>query len=1123
MDSAHRSSSSLLVVLTLLASPSLGGLAACDGSSSGERDAASSTPPHADGGVAPPGSGGEVAAIYGGWPTLSQPFSVALGDDGDAWVADTGNRLVRRVSARGNTTLAIGASEGTFSLPMGIALDRSAGRVWVADPAGRVVVGFDASDGTRVAVIDGGAATPLERPLGLAIDRDGNVLVADVDGGGRVRRFAGADGAELPALVPLDASAFASPIGVALAPTGNVWVLDSAEVRAVELDAAGTVVRTVDGSAAGATQLRAPVAIAVSVTGDVWIADAADAALQRFSADGAFVARIVDAATGVPQGIALDADGAPWIADPVAGVLRRYDASGAALEPMRGAPPGLRSPRGIALDGRGNLWVADTSHAIVHGFAPSGAPIAALDGTETNDALASPFGVAVGADGSRWVVESVAGRVRRFDAAGAELARIDGTAGGGAAFDGPTSVALDREGDLWVADRGNGVVRELASDGTPKLTIDGSATGARPLRAPQAVAIDASNGNVWIADSTVVQGFDATGRWLLAIDGGTPGATALTGAVGVAVDGSGRIWVADAETDRVQAFASDGSWVTTLRGGVELPLESPEAVAIDAAGDVWVADTGNRALRRFTPEAAVGGGDDGLGRGSQSLDPPLPDGYQFVFSGTLAFHSKRYDLRRPGETTYTQDGQSSWTVVFTYDAAIGMFVADPTQSSIEGTRTDTGPMGFQGCTGPAVADVEASVVQGHYTFVPPYDEGDGRARLQLPVTPVLSLAQPCASGSGGPWIIGGRPEDFGVRIGPELPEEPSECPNRNADENRPPPTSRMTTLPFGLFEIEIDVAQLHRGGSPVLWRFDSIDRVPHDEELPPAAGSTQGDCYESDWTLSAQLQGVSPGAHVALGDSFSAGTGAPPLAGACMQSGEAWGRAYDQRTPRNTVFAACVSAVTDAIDRVAFRQQSPQIRYVPTSAADVALTIGGNDAHLFDYVAYCVYSSFIAYHSELVPCAQVMPRAIAVTANIREPVVRVLSALRGRARSATVAILEYPDPFPATTTCDQTRVVPDPWVPDDIRSGVREIGIRDEALPLLHELVAAVNRTLRDAAAEAGATYVPMDGRFAGHDVCATEPWFGPLWPRGPGTLHPNRAGNNAMADALTAAIGPPR
>jgi hypothetical protein len=132
----------------------------------------------------------------GAGAAFNQPYGVALDTNGNVYVADRSNHMIRKITPAGVvTTLAgsttPGSSDGTgagasFKSPNAVALDAS-GNVYVADrgnhmirkisPAGVVTTlagstTSGASDGT-------GSGASFTNPTGLALDANGTIYVAD--------------------------------------------------------------------------------------------------------------------------------------------------------------------------------------------------------------------------------------------------------------------------------------------------------------------------------------------------------------------------------------------------------------------------------------------------------------------------------------------------------------------------------------------------------------------------------------------------------------------------------------------------------------------------------------------------------------------------------------------------------------------------------------------------------------------------------------------------------------------------------------------------------------------------------------------------------------------------------
>ena len=213
--------------------------------------------------------------------SLFHPGGTAEDAKGDIFIADSGDNVVREVTAAGVITRIAGTG--------------TAGR-GNAGPAG-----FPAT------------LSPLDHPQAVAVNAQGDVYIADtynnrvvmVTPQGRVISVAGDGGAGYSGDGGRAASAeLNEPTGLALDAQGNLYIADSAN----------NVIRRVDAKSG----------IITTVAGD-YAADKASDGLGGFSGDGgpATSARLND-----PQGVALDGAGDLFIADTFNNAIREVTPGG---------------------------------------------------------------------------------------------------------------------------------------------------------------------------------------------------------------------------------------------------------------------------------------------------------------------------------------------------------------------------------------------------------------------------------------------------------------------------------------------------------------------------------------------------------------------------------------------------------------------------------------------------------------------------------------------------------------------------------------------------------------------------------------------------------------------------
>ncbi|QJD96700.1 hypothetical protein HH214_12865 [Mucilaginibacter robiniae] len=217
--------------------------------------------------------------------------------------------------------------------------------------------------------------------------------------------------------------------------------------------------------------------------------------------------------------------------------------------------------------------------------------------------------------------------------AGNGTAGFVNSTGTNAQFDHPQGIAADAQGNLYVADAYNHVIRKITPAGVVSTFAGdgnlGYATGAAATAEfynPQGLAVDAS-GTVYVSDpgNNVIYKIANGVVSLLAGKAGYSGATAGTGNTalfnspqGITVDGSGNVYVADRNNNRIRKITTAGV-VTTISGitpngyiegytttesttGPYAELNSPSSVAVDASGVVYVADYDNHAIRKISTD-----------------------------------------------------------------------------------------------------------------------------------------------------------------------------------------------------------------------------------------------------------------------------------------------------------------------------------------------------------------------------------------------------------------------------------------------------------------------------------------------------------------------------------------
>ncbi|MDR3724878.1 MAG: Ig-like domain repeat protein [Terracidiphilus sp.] len=337
------------------------------------------------------GSGAYLGSIYDGYTaTLAElylPTSVAIDGSGNLYIADSLHNRIRKVTAStgvisticGNGNPAYSgdgglATSATLNTPSGVALD-GAGNLYIADTGNNVIRMITAANGNIETVAgmgpptqagynrDGIAATSaqLNQPQGVTVDGSGNLYIADTNNQ-RIRLVSASTGlistvagngftntngsggysgdGGLAAAAELN-----SPYAVAFNASGNMYIPDSANNRVRVVDASTHIINTFagtgvtgysgDGGPATAAMLWAPSGVAVDAAGNVFIADTQNSAIRKVSTATTDISTLIITGSGTYY----------------------FNSTFSRI--------GLYGPIGLTLDEAGNLFVADTLNMVV--------------------------------------------------------------------------------------------------------------------------------------------------------------------------------------------------------------------------------------------------------------------------------------------------------------------------------------------------------------------------------------------------------------------------------------------------------------------------------------------------------------------------------------------------------------------------------------------------------------------------------------------------------------------------------------------------------------------------------------------------------------------------------------
>ena len=232
----------------------------------------------------------------------------------------------------------------------------------------------------------------------------------------------------------------------------------------------------------------------------------------------------------------------------------------------------------------------------------------------------------------------------------------------------------------------------------------------------------------------------------------------------------------------------------------------------------------------------------------------------------------------------------------------------------------------------------------------------------------------------------------------------------------------------------------------------------------------------------------------ALGDSFSAGSGAAAAQDTCGRNDLAYPHVLDGRM-RIALddFVACGGATIPSM-------LATQMTALGPGTDLVTVSIGGNDIGWARVVTACL----IGAEEQ---CAQaVATTSDAITNELPAGLDAAYTQIRAAAPNAHVVITGYPRLF----SPEHGDFVPLPQVPATISVAEQE---------LLNDGADLLNAVIADAAADHGFQFVDVTSRFIGHGVNAPQAWLTGL--DQPVPLHPTATGQHAYGVALRSQINP--
>lgn len=589
-------------------------------------------------------AGGSFGSTGNGGPAtqakLADPGGIAVDSSGNIYIADTQNHEIRKIDAvtknistvAGSITQRFGysgdgglATAATLAAPQSVTVDAN-GNLFIADTNNNVVrkvntsgiITTVAGNGTPGLSGDGGLATAAQLffPYDVTVDANGTLYIADslnneirkVDGSGLITAFAGTGVYGSPGDgVPAHGQQIATPFQMAFDAAGNFYfsnegdsminkiaLTDYATMPAAnigDIHTQSVLLQINQDTVLQSIQLRPDYQGFLAGHPEFDVAPSIDCIADGVTVTpaGSFCTVNVTYSPGFPG-----QRSAPLVVTDSFNNQYTFGLSGVATGPLVGFSPAAiaasldlstlgpsTAPAGVAVDNAEKYYIADTEgqRVLVNSISAENTLTAVNTGDFT---LSEPMAVATDAAGNLYIADYSKPYLVKVTSNGVATSLT-----GGFTLANASGLAVDKDGNIYVADKSNNRVVEITASGNG-IVIN---TGSLELSSPEGVAVDTS-GNIYIADTfnnRVVQ---------VAANGGasvvSTGELSLGRAGGVAVDAAGDLYISDMSNGNILEVPATGSpFYVDLQ---KLPHSDITGIAVDSYGDLFFTDYSSKTL-----------------------------------------------------------------------------------------------------------------------------------------------------------------------------------------------------------------------------------------------------------------------------------------------------------------------------------------------------------------------------------------------------------------------------------------------------------------------------------------------------------------------------------------------
>lgn len=234
--------------------------------------------------------------------------------------------------------------------------------------------------------------------------------------------------------------------------------------------------------------------------------------------------------------------------------------------------------------------------------------------------------------------------------------------------------------------------------------------------------------------------------------------------------------------------------------------------------------------------------------------------------------------------------------------------------------------------------------------------------------------------------------------------------------------------------------------------------------------------------------GAASGSYVALGDSYSAGTGTRAKVDDCYRSQYGYPKLVAASQGLSLDYQACSGATTSSL-------LSNQTSTLGAGTNYVTLTIGGNDVGFTSILTECAKPGWLS------DCAKAVNGGRAILDGVLPGRYdNVFSTIRSKAPNAKVVVSGYPHIFNGEDCNALTFFSP-------------------EEQASLNTATTDLNNLAKSKAASRSFSFVDAVPSFKGHAVCDSPEWLNGLSNPIEESYHPNRDGNRGYANLFGPAL----